>query len=54
MSQRNRRGSITAEPDKIIPTFSIPWVHKDKWNDKDWFYGIEGKCLFDISNIVQE
>ena len=28
---------------KIIPTFQIPWVHRDKWNDKESYYSIEGK-----------
>ena len=28
---------------KIIPTFQIPYVHRDMWNDKEWYYSIEGK-----------
>lgn len=28
---------------KIIPTFQIPYVHRDMWNDKDFYYSIEGK-----------
>ena len=31
---------------KIIPTFQIPYVHRDMWNDKDFYYSIEGKERF--------
>ena len=37
---------------KIIPTFQIPYVHRDMWNDKDWYYPIEGKRhVFSIMNF---
>ena len=52
MSQRSRRGSIVNEPEKIIPTFSIPWIHRDKWNDKEWFYAIEGNLLIFPANLL--
>ena len=46
-----RKPSVLLNPDpdgdkfihKIIPTFQIPWVHRDVWNDKDWYYSVEGK-----------
>ena len=50
MSQM-RNPSILLNPDlnadkfirKIIPTFQIPYVHRDLWNEKDWYYSVEGK-----------
>ena len=48
-----RKPSLLLNPDpeadmnKKIPTFQTPWVHRDLWNDKDWYYSIEGKfCYF--------
>ena len=44
-----RKPSLLLNPDpdadmnKIIRTFQIPYVHRDIWNDKDWYYSIEGK-----------
>ena len=44
-----RKPSLLLNPDpeadmnKKIPTFQTPWVHRDLWNDKDWYYSIEGK-----------
>ena len=35
--------TIVQDVNRIIPTFSTPWVHRDKWNDKDWYYPVEGK-----------
>ena len=36
----------TDKLNRIIPTFGTPWVHRDKWNDKDWYYPVEGKDMF--------
>ena len=46
-----RKPSVLLNPDpggdkfihKIIPTFQIPWVHRDLCNDKDSYYSVEGK-----------
>ena len=46
-----RKPSILLNPDpevslnKKIATFQIPWLHRDLWNDKDWYYSIEGKFI---------
>ena len=46
-----RKPSILLNPDpevsmnKKIATFQIPWLHRDFWNDKDWYYSIEGNFI---------
>ncbi len=37
---------------KIIPTFRIPWVHRDLWNDKNCYYPFEGKIYFYVFIIL--
>ena len=47
-----RKPSILLNPDpevsmnKKIATFQIPWLHRDLWNDKDWYYSIEGTTFY--------
>ena len=36
---------------KIIPTFKTPWIHRDQWNDKDWFYSVEGTS-FTLKDLI--
>ena len=52
MSQRSCRGSSIIDPEKVIPTFSIPWIHRDAWNDKEWFYAIEGIFIYMLICII--
>ena len=42
MSQ-SRKSSFCLDPERSIPAFSLPWIHRDNWNDKEWFYSIEGE-----------
>ena len=38
----NRRGSLITDPEQTVRSYGIPWIHRDQWNDKDWYYSIEG------------
>ena len=54
-----RKPSLLLNPDpdgdkfihKIIPTFQIPWVHRDVCNDKDWYYSVEGN--YSVGNYLR-
>ena len=52
MSHQSRRGSSGIDPEKVIPTYSIPWIHRDAWNDKEWFYAIEGIFIYMFICII--
>ena len=42
-TQMSELRTISLKPERIIPTFSIPWTHRDQWNDKRSYFPIEGK-----------
>lgn len=53
MNQK-RRSSIIVDPERIIPAFSLPWIHRDSWNDKEWFYSVEGVWYLKSSENMEE
>ena len=43
---------LTTEPEfNIIPTFKLPWIHKDRRITKDRNYSLEGKEY--LSNEIE-
>ena len=48
---RIQKDALLLDP-HIIPTFSIPRSHRDQWNDKEWYFSVEGKLHSSLYKLI--
>ena len=48
---RIQKDALLSDP-HIIPTFSTPRSHRDQWNDKEWYFSVEGKLHASVHKLI--
>ena len=48
---RIQKDALLLDP-HIIPTFSTPRSHRDQWNDKEWYFSVEGKLHISLYKLI--